>query len=111
MVTTETEFRRLDRAENLPDAYVNPYYLEDLKHRVSVARVGGSLYAFDDLCPCVEDLRCALSAGLLEGTTIMCQCHGSQFDLVNGTVLRGPATTPLRAHEVRETDVEIQVRI
>jgi hypothetical protein len=29
---------------------VNPYYLDDLKHRASVAHVGNDqLYAFDDL--------------------------------------------------------------
>ena len=42
------EFRTLDTSAKLPANYVNPYYLEDLKRRVSVARVDGKLYAFDD---------------------------------------------------------------
>ena len=33
----------------LPDNHVNPFYLEDLKKRGSVARIAGKLYAFDDL--------------------------------------------------------------
>ncbi len=37
--------------------------LEDLKRRVSVARVGGKLYAFDDLCP---HEACPLSSGLCD---------------------------------------------
>lgn len=41
-----------------------------------------------------------LSAGLLTGTTIMCQCHGSQFDVTTGAVLRGPATDGLGTYEV-----------
>jgi hypothetical protein len=49
-MATKAAFRALDDAGKLPDNYVNPYYLEDLKRRVSVARAGGKLYAFDDLC-------------------------------------------------------------
>jgi 3-phenylpropionate/trans-cinnamate dioxygenase ferredoxin component len=50
MTTTRPAFRTVDTSDRLPDGYVNPYYLEDLKRRVSVARVDGRLYAFDDLC-------------------------------------------------------------
>ena len=107
MSTTTTELRTLDTSDRLPEGYVNPYYLEDLKRRISVARVGGKLYAFDDLCP---HEACPLSAGLLTGTTLMCQCHGSQFDLTSGAVLRAPATDPLATREVRETNDEIRIR-
>ena len=47
-MATTVAFRALDDAGKLPDNYVNPYYLEDLKRRVSVARAGGKLYAFED---------------------------------------------------------------
>ena len=36
-MATTASFRALDDAGKLPDNYVNPYYLEDLKRRVSVA--------------------------------------------------------------------------
>ena len=108
MSTTTAEFRTLDNSERLPDDYVNPYYLEDLKRRVSVARVGGKLYAFDDLC---THEACPLSSGLLTGTTLMCQCHGSQFDVTSGAVLRGPATEVLATYAVREENGEIQIRL
>jgi nitrite reductase/ring-hydroxylating ferredoxin subunit len=108
MSTTTTEFRTVDTSDRLPDDYVNPYYLDDLKRRVSVARVGGKLYAFDDLCP---HEACPLSSGLLTGTTLMCQCHGSQFDVTSGAVLRGPATEPLAIYEVREENSELQIRV
>ena len=103
----DAEFRTVGDAADLPDNYVNPYYLEDRKLRVTVARVDGSLYAFDDLCP---HEACPLSAGLLTGTTLMCQCHGSKFDVTTGAVLRGPAEKPLTTYEVREQDGQIQVR-
>ncbi len=108
MSATETEFRTLDDARNLPDGYANPYYLEDKKRRVTVARVNGKLFAFDGLCP---HEGCPLSSGLLTGNVLMCQCHGSQFDVTTGAVLRGPATKALAMHEVHEQDTKIQVQM
>ena len=106
--TSARSFRTLDQSERLPDDYVNAYYLPDLKRRVAVARVQGQLSAFDELCP--HD-ACPLSSGLLTGTTLMCQCDGSQFDLTTGAVLRGPAADPLTRYPVREQDGELQVAV
>jgi 3-phenylpropionate/trans-cinnamate dioxygenase ferredoxin component len=101
-------FRTLGSAEQLADNDVRPYYLRDRKLRLSVARVDGRLYAFDGLC---AHEHCPLSAGLLQGTVIMCQCHGSKYDLRTGAVLRGPADDGLTIYEVREFDGALQVKI
>jgi 3-phenylpropionate/trans-cinnamate dioxygenase ferredoxin component len=91
-----------------PLAAVVPHYLSDVKRRISVARVGDRLYAFDDLCTCPGQ-PCPLSGGLLTGTTVMCQCHGSRFDVTTGAVLSGPATAPLRVYDVQEVDGEVRI--
>ena len=101
--------RTLGPGDAITDDFVVPYYLDDRKLRISVARVGGRLYAFDDLCACA-DRACPLSGGLLTGTTIMCQCHGSRFDITTGAVINGPATEALNSYEVQEVDGSIQLR-
>lgn len=103
-------FRTVGPADAIPNDFVVPYYLDDRKLRISVARVGDHLYAFDDLCTCA-DRACPLSGGLLTGKTIMCQCHGSRFDIVSGAVVNGPATDALNVYEAREADGDVQVRV
>jgi nitrite reductase/ring-hydroxylating ferredoxin subunit len=102
-------FRTVGPGEAIPNGFVVPYYLDDLKLRISVARLDDRLYAFDDLCTCA-DQACPLSGGLLAGTTVMCQCHGSMFDIATGAVISGPATEALKVYEVQEADGSIQLR-
>jgi nitrite reductase/ring-hydroxylating ferredoxin subunit len=77
---------------------------------ISIARVDDRLYAFDDLCTCAPERACPLSGGLLIRTTIMCQCHGSRFDITTGAVINGPATDALKMYEVQEVEGSIQIR-
>jgi 3-phenylpropionate/trans-cinnamate dioxygenase ferredoxin subunit len=102
-------FRTVGPGDAIPNDFVVPYYLDDRKLRISVARVDDRLYAFDDLCTCAEQ-PCPLSGGLLTLTTLMCQCHGSRFDLTTGAVTGGPATQPLKVYEVQEVKGNIQIR-
>jgi nitrite reductase/ring-hydroxylating ferredoxin subunit len=85
-----------------------PYYLADLKRRISVARIDDRLYAFDDLSTSDHS---PLSSGLLTGTKIMSPCDASRFDITTGKAVGGPATAALRTYEVRELNSEIQVRV
>ena len=66
--------------------------------KVNVASVGGHLYAFDDTC---THMGCSLGKGTLDDTTVTCSCHGSQFDVTSGAVLRGPAKQPVRTRLVQ----------
>lgn len=66
--------------------------------RVNVANADGHLYAFDDTC---THRGCSLARGKLDGTTVTCACHGSQFDVTTGAVIRGPAARPVRSRLVQ----------
>jgi 3-phenylpropionate/trans-cinnamate dioxygenase ferredoxin component len=102
-------FRTIGPGDAIPNGLVVAYYLDDRKLRISIARVDDRLYAFDDLCTCTDE-ACPLSGGLLTGTTLMCQCHGSRFDVTTGAVINGPATEALDVYEVQEVDGNIQIR-
>ena len=65
--------------------------------KVNVTNVDGHLYAFDDTC---THQACSLATGNLQGTTVTCACHRSQFDVTSGAVLRGPAARPVRSRAV-----------
>lgn len=94
----------------IPNNFVVPYYLRERKLRISIARVDGRVYAFDDLCTCSEQ-ACPLSGGLLTGAMIMCQCHGSRFDIITGAVINGPATRALNTYKVQEVDGRVRIRV
>ena len=66
--------------------------------KVNITSALGHLYAFDDTC---THRGCSLAKGKLDGTTLTCPCHGSQFDVTTGAVLRGPANQPVRSRQVK----------
>ncbi len=76
--------------------------------RIGVANVGGAFHAFGNTC---THRQCSLTSGVLEGTVVTCPCHGSQFDVTTGAVLRGPALEPVRRYGTRVDDGALQVDV
>lgn len=52
---------------------------------ILLARTGGKYYAVGNICP---HMKGKLSEGKLDGFTITCPRHGSQFDIRDGKVVR-----------------------
>jgi len=73
---------------------------------IAVANAGGTFHAFDDTC---THRGCSLAEGDLEETTVICPCHGSEFDVRSGEVLQGPAREPLVTYETRVEDGDLEV--
>ena len=74
--------------------------------QIAVANVGGSFHAFDDTC---THMQCSLAGGDLEETTVICPCHGSEFDVTSGAVLQGPARKPLATYETHVEGGKLEV--
>lgn len=74
---------------------------------VLVVRQRDGVHAIHDRC---SHRGCLLSDGELDGTVITCPCHGSKFDVRDGSLLRGPATVGQPAFETRENNGRIEVR-
>jgi Rieske Fe-S protein len=72
-------------------------------HNVVVSRdASGALKAFSTVCT-----HAGCSIDKLRGTTLVCPCHGSEFDATTGKVVRSPATEALAELPVRTNDGKI----
>jgi Rieske Fe-S protein len=56
----------------------------------------GTFHAFTAIC---THQGCIVNA--VSGGTINCPCHGSEYSIVNGSVVRGPAPLPLAAVSIK----------
>ena len=74
---------------------------------VVLANVEGHVYALDDTC---VHAGCSLAGGKLNGYTVTCPCHFSQYDIRDGSVINGPATMPEPSYEVRINAGVIEVK-
>ena len=101
-----TEFTSVAKGRDVSEGEMAAFNVSGQK--VAVAHVQGSFYAFGDIC---THKRCSLADGELEGTTVTCPCHGSQFDVTTGEVLNPPATEPVPVYSLRVEDDEIQVEV
>jgi 3-phenylpropionate/trans-cinnamate dioxygenase ferredoxin component len=100
-----TEFVALGRAEDLKEGGMRAFDVQGIT--IAVANVAGAFHAFDDTC---THQQCSLAEGDLEGSIVICPCHGSEFDVESGEVLRGPAREPVETYEVRVEDGNLEIR-
>ena len=76
--------------------------------RIAVANVGGTFFAFDDAC---THRHCSLAKGRLSGTTVTCLCHGSEFDVRTGAVLKPPAAQAVGSYPVTVENDAVTIEI
>jgi len=74
---------------------------------VFVHRRNGRLYALANTC---SHLGGPLDEGKVEDGCVTCPWHGSVFRLDDGSIVRGPASTPQPMYETRVNDGRIEVR-
>lgn len=65
--------------------------------RIAVGRCSQGIVAFSDRCTHAGG---SLADGALIGCTVQCPWHGSQFDIVTGRVVAGPAEEKIMSYDV-----------
>jgi 3-phenylpropionate/trans-cinnamate dioxygenase ferredoxin subunit len=75
---------------------------------VAVARIGGEVYALQDVCSHAE---VPLSEGEIYDHTIECWLHGSCFDLRTGEPTGLPATEPVPVYPVKIEGDDVYVAV
>ena len=74
---------RIANINDLTEGTMKKYQVQGTE--ILIARVEGKYYAAQNKCP---HFGGDLSKGKLEGTTLTCPRHGSQFNLTDGSVVR-----------------------
>jgi nitrite reductase/ring-hydroxylating ferredoxin subunit len=78
--------------------------------QVLVVRLGDEVFALGNRCP---HQGAPLDRGAVRAaspSSVTCPAHGSMFQLADGRVLRGPATSPLPRYDVRVAKGLVSIR-
>jgi nitrite reductase/ring-hydroxylating ferredoxin subunit len=73
-----------------------------------VVNVNGSFYVLKNKC---THMGCKLSNGTLTGEIVRCPCHGSEFSVRSGIVVKGPARDAELSYPVHVGNGNISITI
>ena len=108
---------RPDVAANSDDGWTKVAELSDVPEggsavvhasgeQVAIFNIGGTLYAVGNRC---SHANGPLADGKVEGTTVTCPYHASQFDLKSGEALQEPAQQSVPTYETKVEDGNIYI--
>jgi nitrite reductase/ring-hydroxylating ferredoxin subunit len=101
-----TNWRRVAATRDIPAGRMQAFAVAG--REVLVCNTQDGWFAVDNTCPHAE---AKMNEGRLGGCRLSCPLHGARFDVRDGRVLRGPATTPLRTYPIRVVDGGIEVEV
>ena len=74
----------------------NMKHVEVGNYEILISNVDGNYYAVSDRC---GHMNASLSLGRLDGNTVICQLHSSEFDVITGKLISGPVLESLQEIE------------
>jgi nitrite reductase/ring-hydroxylating ferredoxin subunit len=108
-LSDETTWRPVVPLEELPERRSTRVMLDEVP--VMLYRTDERIYAIGARC---THQGAPLERGPVKVggslATVTCQAHGSTFRLDDGAVMRGPATVPVPAFDVRVEDGTVELR-
>ncbi len=75
---------------------------------ILAVNLDGKVYCLEGRC---SHAGAPLAEGTLQGDVLTCPWHYSQFNIITGDVLKGPAYKMLRAYAVTEKDNTILIEL
>ncbi|BEU21162.1 non-heme iron oxygenase ferredoxin subunit [Paraburkholderia terrae] len=75
---------------------------------VGIFKVGGQIYALENVCPHAYAL---LTQGFIDGETVECPLHEAVFHIPSGKCLKEPGGRDLKTYAVRLAGEEIQIKV
>jgi len=97
-------FVKLSNKNSLPLGELRSFKV--MGHELLVVNLSGKIFCLDGRC---KHAGAPLAEGTLEGDILTCPWHYSQFNIKDGSVLRGPAYKPLKTYLVKEKESIIYV--
>ena len=90
-----------------PTDGLDPCVVELGGRRLLLGAYQDRVWAIEDRC---SHAHCAFTSdGEVDGDVVICDCHGSEFDVFTGAVRRPPASQPITVFPVRMHLGQIEV--
>jgi nitrite reductase/ring-hydroxylating ferredoxin subunit len=84
---------RLCNLENIPPGTIKQFTANE--QEIIIINSNNQIYLLEARC---THAGAPLAEGTLDNNVLTCPWHGSQFDITNGQVVKGPAEENLKTH-------------
>lgn len=100
-------FVKVAKTQDIAEGTIKSFTVKNQK--IAIVNYDGEYHAIDDTCTHAE---CSLgNEGLMDGSTVICGCHGAMFDVTTGKVLALPAVADVSTYEVKVKGDDIMIKL
>lgn len=97
---------KIGHISEIPPGQMKGYVVNE--NRIAVVNIDGKLFAISSYCTHAGG---PLEKGRLDGSVVTCPWHGSRFDVTNGKVVGGPASSPESTYPVKVEGEDIMIEV